>query len=1471
MKRKITFLIAALCAVMMVTQSYTAVGQTKTDPTYKLTAVTSVSAGNKYVFAQNGYVFNNTTKSSALQTTSSYSTTGLSGTESYVWTLESATGGFLMRNVNLANNYYLNNSSGAGVSFSSSSTTWRFTFTNGVALIDNPSNDNRFLGNNGSNAFKAYATSNYNSYAHDITVYILEEESDDPTVTVTASLSSFTYVQGAGPSEAQSFKVSGVNLGNNNITVSLGNNSNYEMSEQNGNNWSTIANGTKTLSPNNSGTVGETTLYVRLKSGLTGNNISGTITVSTTAQGVDDQTINLTGSVTPTYTLTYSATNGNISGVYSGSSTVVTSGAAMVESTTVTLTAQPANGYKFTSWSVAGTGSTLSSTSTNPTTFTMGTANSTVTATFTARTPATVTLHDGLNGETTTVVNTYTDATLAEVIEGHDIASVNGWTALGWVKSYTSGTPTLITISEAVGSTTNLYAVYSKGSNIFTLINDTDDLDLNGNYMIGYGSKIMKNVKSTNYMGYTTSNTISDGAFEYVDGRVFILGGTSGAYTFYDGSTYLSATNGEQYLGLTSGASTDYQKWSISFSGDYAMISNNGNSSNKNISFYSKNDYFNCYTNDGAVVNLYKQTSSVNYSTTPSAEKCHVTYNANGATSGDVPTDSGEYDPNDDVTVKGNTGPLVKTGYTWSGWCLNEAGTGTVYGPTPFTTTYSIQANTTFYAKWVVNTHTVTLPDNDAYGEYSMNKSNPIAYNTEVTLTYTKASGYENYKATWSVNGTPIAGNKFNMPDADVTVTVSVEEMTQASYIFNTDDGLEDLGISKPNSGAGTNLGNTTYSVGLVDMTCTDGSTATRVWNSNGTLTLRVYSGGTLTFEVPSTPIAYVITKVEFGGTVNLTYGSNPATAVSNKTWTGQTNSITFTNASDQSQITTITVTYARLRTLSFWVNGTEAPALEKGVANGAKIGTLPTTPSGIPSGYTFDGWMDLTNSDNYYGTSAPTMVTTNTIVSDDMLLAAVFHETSTSSNYTTLFVEFDDDVLDVDDLYGVNQINGYVVASSFENHGQLVIKNGGILEMDAAQSLTNTTAANLIIEDGGQLIVNNAGVQATFQKDIEDATAKDAADHWYTISTPTGGINITSVTNLVNNAGGDLQYNLFRYDEPSHIWEAYNTTNHADFTTLEKGRGYLYRNNGQDLEFPGEVNVGNVTVHLTNTEASAALRGFNLIGNPYGHNIYKGVGAAIAEAKLNNGFYYLTDKGAWQTGTHETPITPKMGILVQLNNSYEELDLTITDKTTTASAERYANDNLMFTVSNKDYEDVTYAMFHKGYGLNKINHRNADIPMLYINHDNDDYAIAMLSDDTKAFNLCFKAKTTGQYKLTYKAEGEFSYLHVIDRLTGNDIDMLLEGEYNFIGTPHDNANRFIVSLGYLPDYGEGNNDIFAFQNGSDILVSGQGELQIFDVTGRMIKNMNINGAETINVQSQGVYILRLVGTEVKTQKIVVK
>jgi len=84
----------------------------------------------------------------------------------------------------------------------------------------------------------------------------------------------------------------------------------------------------------------------------------------------------------PAHTLTITKDGG-------GSSTITpASGSSVVEGRTASIEATPANGYAFDHWAVSGTNASLSSTSTNPTTFTMGTANATVTGYFTCVTPA---------------------------------------------------------------------------------------------------------------------------------------------------------------------------------------------------------------------------------------------------------------------------------------------------------------------------------------------------------------------------------------------------------------------------------------------------------------------------------------------------------------------------------------------------------------------------------------------------------------------------------------------------------------------------------------------------------------------------------------------------------------------------------------------------------------------------------------------------------------------------------------------------------------------------------------------------------------------------------------------------------------------------------------------------------------------------------------------------------------------------
>ena len=506
------------------------------------------------------------------------------------------------------------------------------------------------------------------------------------------------------------------------------------------------------------------------------------------------------------------------------------------------------------------------------------------------------------------------------------------------------------------------------------------------------------------------------------------------------------------------------------------------------------------------------------------------------------------------------------------------------------------------------------------------------------------------------------------------------------------------------------------------------------------------------------------------------------------------------------------------------------------------------------PSSYTFNSWNTAADGS---GTSyAP---------------AATF--TMPDAN-VTLYAQWNHPELD---LNGNNELTTNTTINSGEVltiEDETIIPDGKILTVNGV--LVNDYPDNLIINEGGQLILakTNTGVKATVKKNIEAATAasKGDAENWYAISADVANPTITSNTNLIT-GGGSPTYDLYRYDETKNAtspWENYrNPSYSATFTTLQRGRGYLYRNASDlTITMTGDVNVEDFNYTVTKT-GTGTYAGFNLIGNPYTHEIYKGDGTAIPNGDVLNGGFYILDPSdcGWKVKEdNNDAIAPNQAILVQ--SKVEEGTVTITN--TKAKTAKSNNDYIRFILANDKYEDAAFAWFDNGEGLNKIDHRNPDFPMLYINQNGEDYAIATMSDDTKAFNLNLRAKTFGKYTLSYKTKGIFSYLHVIDRMTGEDIDMLLDGEYSFIASPTDNDNRFLVYLGYL-DHPATESSTFAFQNGSDITILDEGELQVFDVTGRMVKTANVKAGETISAPSQGVYIFRLIGNEVRTQKIVVR
>lgn len=76
-----------------------------------------------------------------------------------------------------------------------------------------------------------------------------------------------------------------------------------------------------------------------------------------------------------------------------------------------------------------------------------------------------------------------------------------------------------------------------------------------------------------------------------------------------------------------------------------------------------------------------------------------ITYNGNGNTGGSVPIDLTNYEQGQTVTVLGNTGNLVNTGFFFQEWNTQANGSGTFYIPGQTFTMGA--ANVTLYGIWV--------------------------------------------------------------------------------------------------------------------------------------------------------------------------------------------------------------------------------------------------------------------------------------------------------------------------------------------------------------------------------------------------------------------------------------------------------------------------------------------------------------------------------------------------------------------------------------------------------------------------------------------------------------------------------------------------------------------------------------------------------------------------------------------------
>ena len=422
---------------------------------------------------------------------------------------------------------------------------------------------------------------------------------------------------------------------------------------------------------------------------------------------------------------------------------------------------------------------------------------------------------------------------------------------------------------------------------------------------------------------------------------------------------------------------------------------------------------------------------------------------------------------------------------------------------------------------------------------------------------------------------------------------------------------------------------------------------------------------------------------------------------------------------------------------------------------------------------------------------------------------------------------------------------------------------------MTVPNNFENADPDALIIGEGGQLIhPNTVDIQATLQKSISAYTTKDG-NGWYLIATP--------VDNLSTSVVAQGTYDLFKYNEPTAEWWVDHNTgtgqaNHT-FDVLYRNNGYLYANESNvDLSYVGLMKSTGATVNVELSYTSSLsddIRGFNLVGNPFTCNLMKDE-ISLGGVALTTFYVMNTNRtGLTAITSDEREIKAGEGFFVQAEAEGQMLTFhKSSSKATDSSDLRY----IKIVAGNDNGFDNAYIQIGNGTTLRKMN--IADLTSVYVMNGDDDYAAARVEELAGSMPVYFEAVQDGTYTITVEARYiDVAYMHLIDTFTGEDIDLTVEPSYTFYASTNDAANRF--RLLFDVDNVEENyaNEIFAYQSGDELILNGNGELQVFDVMGRFVMSKEISGSERISTSTfeTGVYILRMVGETVMTQKIVVR
>ncbi len=427
----------------------------------------------------------------------------------------------------------------------------------------------------------------------------------------------------------------------------------------------------------------------------------------------------------------------------------------------------------------------------------------------------------------------------------------------------------------------------------------------------------------------------------------------------------------------------------------------------------------------------------------------------------------------------------------------------------------------------------------------------------------------------------------------------------------------------------------------------------------------------------------------------------------------------------------------------------------------------------------------------------------------------------------------------------------------------------GNNLALQEGKTLTvndtiNWGEGNITLEDGAQLVYGNS-FPAIVQKRIK---AYDADSHaWNLIASPIMEDVVPSIENgfLTENENG---YALYAYNASSNQWVDFKN---APFT-IQYGSSYLYTNALDTvLQFNGTVNgsAEPIEVGLSYYSAHGDMAGCNFIGNPLPCN-----------ALVDRSYYILNEDSnslmAIALSSH-TPIKPCTGLIV---NAKEANETVAFRHEMLEPSEQHGY--IEITAAKSSAQDLVLdnaiLSFNDGDDLGKIALFEG-APQVFFTKENKDLAILSI-DSTNMQPLKFRVEENGTYTLHFELKDlSLPYLHLIDNITGGNIDLLATPDYTFSANTNNYTSRF--KLVFDPHYGIEEDDpstgsgTFAYYANGEIHLVMEAQdlssLQVIDLTGRVIMKRDATNRVSTSGIAPGVYILRLeTKNGIRTQKLVI-